>query len=95
MRCPLRRFGDTVLALTQNISLIMAIGGRVSRKGLFIVADAIVIEKRLVNEIFVNQYPGNSRHQRGIGAGANRYPLVFTSGSGIGIARIYYDHARI
>ena len=65
------------------------------RERFLVVANAVFIKERLVHQIFVNQHPGDTGHQRGVGAGANGDPLIFPTGGGIGVARIDDDHSRV
>ena len=87
-RRPLRGLRDTVFALTENIGLIVAIGRRPFRQRFLVIAYAVLVEERLVNEVLVNHHPRQRGDQRGIGSRADRDPLVFASGAGVGIAWI-------
>ena len=87
-RRPLWGLRDTVFALTENIGLIVTIGRRAFRQRFLVIAYAILVEERLVYEILVNHHPRQRRDQRGIGSGADRDPLIFASGTGVGIAWI-------
>lgn len=94
-RGPLRRFGDAVVALAEDIGFIVAILRRPGRQRLLIVADAVFIKERLIHQILVNQHPGDTGDQRGVRAGANGDPLIFATGGGIGVARIDNDHPHV
>jgi len=54
-RSPFRRFGGGVLAVAQNVRLVMTVGRSAFRQGGFIVPDAVFVEERLVDKVFVNQ----------------------------------------
>ncbi len=73
----------------------MAVGRGAFRQRRFVVPDTVFIQEGLIDEIFVDQYPGDTGHQRGVGARTDGDPLVFASGSRIGVTRIDDDHARI
>ena len=87
-RRPLWGLRDTVFALAKNIRLIVAIGWRAFRQRFLVVAYAVLVEERLVNEVFGNHHPRQRGDQRGVGSRANRDPLVFASGTSVGIAWI-------
>ncbi len=95
LRGPLRRFSNTVVALTQNIGFIVRVTrGRGGQSG-FVVADAVFIQKRFINKIFGNQHPGDCRRQRAIGTWANRQPLVFSASGSVVITRVNDDHPGV
>ena len=73
----------------------MRVSRRAFRQRFFVVADAVLVEERLVDQIFVNHYPCQTGHQRGIGPWTNRDPFIFTSGCRVGIARIDDNHTRV
>ena len=73
----------------------MTIRGGTFRQRFFVVANAVFVQERLVNQVFVDQYPGNPRHQGGIATRTDRDPLVFASGCRIGIARVDDNHACV
>ena len=94
-RCPLRRFGSAVPTLTEDVSLVVTVGRRIGRQRFLVIADAVFIEERLIDQVFGDHHPGERGNQRGVGTRSNRYPLIFTTGAGIGIARIDDDHPGI
>ena len=94
-RGPLRRFRHAVIALSENIRFVMPVLRGICRQRFFIVADAVRIKERLIDQIFINQHPGDTRHQRGVGAGANRDPLILPPGGGVRVARVDNDHSRV
>ena len=55
-RRPLWGLRDTVFALAKNIRLIVAIGWRAFRQRFLVVAYAVLVEERLVNEVFGDSF---------------------------------------
>ena len=94
-RRPIRSFRGFVITLAENIGFVMTISWCAFRQGFFVITHAVFIEERLIDQIFINQHPRNTCHQRGIGARTNRDPLVFTPCGSVGITRIDNDHPRV
>ena len=94
-RGPCRRFGGAIRPVAENIRLIVTVHGRAGRQGFLVIANAVVIQERLIDIVFSDQHPGDRGGQRGVGAGADRDPLIFAPGGSIGIARIDDYHPRL
>ena len=94
-RRPLRRFGGSVLAVAENVGFIVTVWRGAGGKGFFVVADAVFIQERLIDQILVNQYPGDTGYQCGVGAWTDRDPFIFPPGGSIGIAGVNDNHARV
>ena len=64
-------------------------------QGFLVIADAVFIQERLIDEVLGDHHPRQRGDQGRIGTRTYWDPLVFTSGTGVGIARIDDDHAGI
>ena len=73
----------------------MALCRRAGWQGFLVIADAVFIQERLIDEVFGDHHPRQRGDQRCIGTRTDWDPLVFTSGAGVGIAWVDDDHAGI
>ncbi|CZX64096.1 Uncharacterised protein [Enterobacter hormaechei] len=62
---------------------------------LLVIADAVFIKERLIDEVFSDHHIRQRIDQRRIGTRADRDPLVFSPRAGIGVARIDDDHSCV
>ena len=51
---PLRRFRRVVIALAENIRFVVTVSRRAFRQRFFVIADAVFVEERLVDQVFVD-----------------------------------------
>ena len=73
---PFRRFRNHVITRTHDVVFPGRIGGRPIGHMIAIEADAIRIKEVLVVSPCIDPFVANGDHERGIGAGKDRYPLV-------------------
>ena len=81
--------------MAENVGFVVAVWRGAGGKGFFVIADAVFIEERPIDQILTNQYPGDSGHQRGIGARTDGDPFIFPPGGSIGIAGVNDNHPRV
>ena len=83
------------MAVAQDIGLVVSVGWRVCRKRFLVITDAVFVEKFLIDKRLINEHPCDPRYQCSVCAWADRDPLVFTTGCGVGITRIDDNHSGI
>ncbi|MNS56007.1 hypothetical protein D3C72_888560 [compost metagenome] len=91
----MRRFRHAIAALSKDIRLVMTVSRGAGWQGFLVITDTVFVEEWLIDEILCDHHPRQRVHQRRIGTGANRDPFIFTTGTGIRIARIDDDHPGI
>ena len=94
-RGPKRRLRSLVGPVAENVGLVVGtLRGRL-RQGLLVVAHAVLVEERLIDQVFVDHDPGHAFAERRIGARTNGNPLGIAPGQRVGADRIDHDHAGL
>ena len=94
LRGPARRLGQTVLAVAEDVVLVIALRRGAGRQGLFVVADAVLVKESLIDQILGNQHVGETFAQRGIGTRTDRHPFIFLAEHRVGVHRVDQNGAH-